>query len=58
MAIPELHAQYIDTFVIVFMLLLRFEVICYGLLLLTEQGNQRWQIPGPATCQCLAMFTN
>ena len=19
-----------------------------------QQGNQRWQIPGPATCQCLA----
>ena len=23
----------------------------------SEQGNQRWQIPRPATCQCLAMFT-
>ena len=22
-----------------------------------EQGNQRWQIPRPATCQCLAMIT-
>ena len=22
-----------------------------------EQGNQRWQIPRPATCQCLATFT-
>ena len=23
----------------------------------TKQGNQRWQIPRPATCQCLATFT-
>ena len=22
-----------------------------------QQGNQRWQIPRPATCQCLATFT-
>ena len=22
-----------------------------------KQGNQRWQIPRPATCQCLATFT-
>ena len=22
-----------------------------------EQGNQRWQIPRPTTCQCLATFT-
>ena len=21
-----------------------------------QQGNQRWQIPPPATCQCLATF--
>ena len=25
--------------------------------LLIQQGNQRWQIPRPATCQCLATFT-
>ena len=25
--------------------------------LLIQQDNQRWQIPRPATCQCLAMFT-
>ena len=24
---------------------------------LKQQGNQRWQIPRPATCQCLATFT-
>ena len=24
---------------------------------LLKQGNQRWQIPRPATCQCLATFT-
>ena len=24
---------------------------------LFKQGNQRWQIPRPATCQCLATFT-
>ena len=23
-----------------------------------KQGNQRWQIPRPATCQCLATFTS
>ena len=29
----------------------------HQLLVLSEQGNQRWQIPRPATCQCLATFT-
>ena len=24
---------------------------------INQQGNQRWQIPRPATCQCLATFT-
>ena len=24
---------------------------------ITQQGNQRWQIPRPATYQCLATFT-
>ena len=29
----------------------------YSILLQWKQGNQRWQIPRPATCQCLATFT-
>ena len=24
---------------------------------INKQGNQRWQIPRPATCQCLETFT-
>ena len=29
----------------------------HGSWTLYEQGNQRWQIPLPATCQCLVTFT-
>ena len=30
---------------------------CLQLVTQGQQGNQRWQIPRPATCQCLATFT-